>query len=371
VRITFVLPGRARRFSGGFKVLYRHARGLASRGHDVSLIHSPFDTLDAHWTAVLRRRAAYVAGVAGLLQWSPCAWISCDSHLRAAWVPRIEDEWLPDADVIIVSHWQSAMRARNLSPSKGIKFYLVQEYEFYMSADSALRGRIAAAFASGYHTLAISHAVADMLRQCGARPSALVPDGVELDTLVRTTPVAQRDAMTVGMPWRPEPFKGASVGLNALETARRLHPLKVWAFGSDSPTGLPGWVEFLYRPSDVQLCRRLNDTAVFVVPSAFEGFGLPGAEAMACGAALVSTDNGGVRTYAEPGIHALLSPAGDAVALSSNLSRLVSDTALRHRIAAAGYERIRGFSWERSTDALEAALVREMTGAPATGPASG
>jgi glycosyltransferase involved in cell wall biosynthesis len=361
VRITFVLPGRARQFSGGFKVLYRHARGLADRGHDVSLIHSPFDTLDAHWTAALRRRAVYWAGAAGVLHWSPRAWVSCDSHLRPAWVARIEDDWLPDADVIIVSHWQSATRARRLSPSKGIKFYLVQEYEFFMSADAALRRRIASAFASGYHTLAISHAVADMLTRCGATPGALVPDGVELDTFVRTTPVTERDAMTVGMPWRPEAFKGVSVGLEALEIARRLHPLKVWAFGSDPPLGVPDWVEYLHRPSDSQLCRRLNDTAVFVVPSAFEGFGLPGAEAMACGAALVSTDNGGVRTYAEPGIHALLSPPDDAATLASNLARMVSDAALRHRIAAAGYERIREFSWERSTDALQAALLREAT----------
>ena len=80
-------------------------------------------------------------------------------------------------------------------------------------------------------------------------------------------------------------------------------------------------------------------------------------EAMACGAALCTYDNGGCRDYAMDGSTALPAPRRDVEALTRALARLVEDRELRERIARQGRELIATrFSWERATAGLEALL---------------
>ena len=52
----------------------------------------------------------------------------------------------------------------------------------------------------------------------------------------------------------------------------------------------------------------LQRLAIYVLPSAYEGWGLTAVEAMACGAAVITTRNGGVEDFARDGDNALLVP---------------------------------------------------------------
>ncbi len=100
-----------------------------------------------------------------------------------------------------------------------------------------------------------------------------------------------------------------------------------------------------------------NDCAVFLVPSWAEGFGLVALEAMACGAAVVSTENGGVTDFARSGENILLAPVGDVAAMADQLEVLIANDTFRERIAGFGQATAREFSWEKSTDAFERALT--------------
>jgi glycosyltransferase involved in cell wall biosynthesis len=76
---------------------------------------------------------------------------------------------------------------------------------------------------------------------------------------------------------------------------------------------------------------------VFVCSSWEEGFGLPGLEALQCGAALATTDTKGSRDYAFHERTALVSPPRDTVALARNIIRLLGDEGLcQGLIAGAG-----------------------------------
>ncbi len=75
-------------------------------------------------------------------------------------------------------------------------------------------------------------------------------------------------------------------------------------------------------------------SAVHMVASWEEGFGMTGAEAIACGAALASTDTKGSRDYAMHGSTALVSPPRDPRALADNVLRLLDDLGLRERLVA-------------------------------------
>ena len=89
---------------------------------------------------------------------------------------------------------------------------------------------------------------------------------------------------------------------------------------------------------------------------------MPPMEAMACGAALVTYDNGGCRDYARHGETALVAPRRDVDALARALERLVDDAPLRERLARAGQAFIhREFDWDRATTRLEAILGGDVT----------
>ena len=90
----------------------------------------------------------------------------------------------------------------------------------------------------------------------------------------------------------------------------------------------------------------LSTVHVVVDPSLFQGFGLIGLEGMASGAACVLTDSGGASEYAVDGVNALLVPPRDSGALAAAIRRLVDDPALRERLAAAGVETARRFTWK-------------------------
>jgi glycosyltransferase involved in cell wall biosynthesis len=117
---------------------------------------------------------------------------------------------------------------------------------------------------------------------------------------------------------------------------------------------LPDWVDYRHQPPLTELVTDVyNASAIFLCTSEVEGFGLPSVEAMACGAALVTTDNGGSRDYAFPGRTALVTPPRDVDGLVDAVVTLVHDDDLRVALATAGRAHVAEFTWEHSAEKLE------------------
>ncbi|MBI4569052.1 MAG: glycosyltransferase family 4 protein [Planctomycetes bacterium] len=99
---------------------------------------------------------------------------------------------------------------------------------------------------------------------------------------------------------------------------------------------------------------------LFVMPSTYEGFGLPVLEAMRCGTPVVSTDAPPLPEVS--GGAARLVPVGDDRALAEALHLMWRDDALRRAAREAGLARAARFSWEITAravlDTLEKAIVK-------------
>ena len=110
--------------------------------------------------------------------------------------------------------------------------------------------------------------------------------------------------------------------------------------------GLEDRIAFLGEMDRAPLDVHYDAADVFVMPTWYEGYGMAVAEALARGLPVVSTATGAIGDLVGPDA-GLLVPPGDAAALTTALSAVVTDTALRARLAAgARLARARLRSWD-------------------------
>jgi glycosyltransferase involved in cell wall biosynthesis len=85
---------------------------------------------------------------------------------------------------------------------------------------------------------------------------------------------------------------------------------------------------------------------VFAFPSLDEGFGMPVLEAMAAGAAVLTSNRSALPEVA--GDAALLIDPENLDSLTDGLQRVTDDASLRAQLTKRGFERARLFSWEKA-----------------------
>jgi glycosyltransferase involved in cell wall biosynthesis len=112
-----------------------------------------------------------------------------------------------------------------------------------------------------------------------------------------------------------------------------------------------------YVPFGPGLLDLYRTSHVFVHVARTEGLPQVLIEAQAQGLPIVATDVGGVAAALEHGAAGLLVPPGDADALASAVRAMVADVDMRRRFAAAGLERARSLTLERTTRELAAFLA--------------
>ena len=362
MKITFIPHGYHPKPVGGLMVVYEYANQLAARGHDVTVVHP--DQLPNLISGPRARLKLWMGGRKKQPRYSTMIpqvdWHQIDSRVKMLRVSEPKPSYIPDGDAVVATFWATAEYAIGFPQEKGEKFYLVQDYGLWAGP----KARVDATWRSSLRKIVISRWLYETGIKMGvpANKMIYIPNAIDHRTFRLMHPVTDRP-QRIAMVFHTVPWKGAEDGIRALELVRKQFPkLQAVLFGIfPRPTSLPDWIEYSYDPSQEELVGSIyNGSSIYVCPSWLEGFGLPPAEAMACGCAVISTDNGGVRDFAENEVTALLSPPKNPTALAVNIVRLLNDDNTRIKLAKAGHERIQGFSWEQSTNLLEQVLMERM-----------
>ena len=96
---------------------------------------------------------------------------------------------------------------------------------------------------------------------------------------------------------------------------------------------------------DALLVALYRQCLAYVFPSSYEGFGLPILEAMACGAATLTSNLSALGEVV--GDAALTLDSLDQDVLANGIARITEDGSLRSTLRARGLEHVKAFTWER------------------------
>lgn len=158
---------------------------------------------------------------------------------------------------------------------------------------------------------------------------------------------------------RADPYKNLAGLLRALASARAAcpFPLTLRIAGPPDPRypeahhlthalGLDDAVEWTGYLTEAQLVEAYQGADLLVLPSYYEGFGLPVIEAMASGTPVVCSNRGSLPEVA--GDAAVVVDPDDGDALAEGIKKVLTDTALQQRLRRDGLQRAATFTWDRT-----------------------
>lgn len=210
---------------------------------------------------------------------------------------------------------------------------------------------------------ALSEETRQELLRIGVQPERIVsiPNGVPApDVLDRATARGTVGLLADG---KVLLFLGRFAGYKGLGDLLAVWPrvaregwtlLLVGEEAEDEPFGpLPGLPGLVVHPWTTSPRAYFAAADVFVLPSHSEGMSNALLEAMASGCAVVTSDTGAATEMVEDGISGLVHPTGDVDGLAAALDKVMSDEALRDRLATGARERVDDFSVAHVVDRLE------------------
>jgi L-malate glycosyltransferase len=224
-------------------------------------------------------------------------------------------------------------------------------------------------WAGADRVIAISHAVADVLRADGISPAriTLVHSGIDLGELRRTARLGVRQALRLAPRARLAANVAALVGHKDHATLVRAASLLVercpdlhWVVAGEGPLrgslerlradlGLDGRVHFLGHLAEPT--GLIADADVFVMSSREEGLGTSVLDAMGLGIPVASTSAGGLPEMLQDGAGLLVTP-GRPDELAAAVARLIEDSALAQATAARAAATVERFTAGRMAEAV-------------------
>lgn len=258
--------------------------------------------------------------------------------------------WDRDIALAAAPDWQSRLLIRRWHAFLHMQIRVARRLPHLVTVSERSRQDIAAAFGIDVARVRVVH------------------NGIDRVDFHPLESVRRKPRQLISTASADQPLKGTQHLINAFATLRRTRPdLELVIIGRPKANGrteqmirslgLGHAIRFRHGLSTAAIRELYAESTVAVVPSEYEGFGLPAGEAMACGVPVVSTDGGALPEVV--GDAGIVVPARDPAALADAVARVLDDPDLRSRLAASGRRRIEQcFSWQRAARQMTALYHR-------------
>jgi len=195
--------------------------------------------------------------------------------------------------------------------------------------------------------------------QIPRRRFRVIPNGINTE-LFYAIPEIDRDKNRIIVTNSADtPLKGLRYLLLAVKKVSETHEIKLTVIGTPKKNGdvvklvrdlgIGKLVHFTGRVDNGEFVRQYAKASIAVVPSLYEGFGIPAGEAMACGVPVISTTGGALPEVV--GDAGVLVPAADSEALANSIKDLFDNPEKAKELGVAGYKRVHElFTWKKAAE---------------------
>jgi len=188
----------------------------------------------------------------------------------------------------------------------------------------------------------------------------VVPNGINTD-LFYPLPEIEREKNRIMVTNSADmPLKGLDYLLKAVKEVSKTHNVNLTVVGEPKKDsrivklikelGIGPRITFTGRIDNGSFVRTYARATLAVIPSLYEGFGLPAGEAMACGVPVISTSGGALPEVV--GDAGLVVPPADFMALAAAIKKLLDHPDKARALGEAGLKRVHQFfTWEKAAQA--------------------
>ncbi len=204
-----------------------------------------------------------------------------------------------------------------------------------------------------------------------ANKFSIVPNGINTDLFYPIDDIEREKNRIIVTNSADTPLKGLFFLFQALAELNKFQDVSVTVVGEPKKDGdlvklirrlgIGHCIHFTGRISNGEFVRQYARATAAVVPSVYEGFGLPVGEAMACGVPVISTTGGALpEVVGDAGI--LVKPA-DSRALAGAIRDLLNNPLRAKELGMAGYRRVhKHFTWKKAAEKTVSAYREVIDG---------
>lgn len=262
---------------------------------------------------------------------------------------------IPECDINVATLCYSAFSV--FRSNKGIPFYHMQHYEPLFSADDYGRK-----MTEETYYLPLNHIVnsswlkAKLIETHKLQHLPVVNHAIDHDIFYPRAEKNKNGKYKIVGLGKPVDWKGIYEVCQAIKLVlEKRNDVEFILFGRAK---LPACFNdvphtFIASPSDVELAKLYSESDLVISASWYESFPLPPLEGMACNTAVITTPYG-TEDYAFNEKNALVVPPKNPAAIAEAIFRLLDDRGLRERLATEGVKTAQQFTWEKTTDRVEA-----------------
>ena len=335
--ITFVLPGEHR--SGGVRVTMLMANELLKRDLDVRIIClRPKETPINLAKRLLRSRFGFRKNTGWLDEFNGALERTADLN-RAGFTK---------GEIVIAVGTYVVPIVRDLKAQ-------VTRIRYNHGLPAVQSEKNLASWKGSMPTITVSNTLITKLEELsGEKVMAVIPNGIDTKQYFPDQSI-ERDG--IGAVYNPHPNKDPEMMIKVLRTAHENMPnIPQYVFSTEErPDGLEH-THFTRYPSVDEARRIYSRAKAWLMTSKTEG--LPGValEAMACGCAMVTSDNDGSLEIVRNDVNGIVVPQLETDSYLHALDAICRKEPLRENLSKAARATAESFSWDKAAEKMQVFL---------------
>ena len=326
LHITYVMTWTG--ICGGTKIILEHANRLVDKGHKITLISHDQKPI----------------------------WFHIDSKIEFIQVPWTEIlcKQIPKCDLIITTYWREIYEAIEQKIAPVIYF---EQGDYHLFEPERMEKRLDDFINNQFKTVnfvyTVSNYAKQKLEERFCKESIVIPNAINKDVFFYKENIKNENPTITIIGAEQSEFKRINNILVAIQKIKEKgYKLNlVWITPTEPINFHEGSI--VINPPQIEIGNILRRTDIYICASMYESFCLPVLEAMACGAAVITTNNGGNMDFVENGKNALIIEKDNIEDIIDKTEVLLQNEKLRKELSQNAINTSMQYNWENIITKIE------------------